>query len=405
MPSRPPTAIFLSSPRILLLALWLWLALTAGAQGELNAEGAPRYGSHALAPGFSPAPATFSALSGGDIDVKALRLGDNCLGYAASDPDFVIHLDGDFSRITFLVASDADTTLVISLPDGSYACNDDANGLNPALVFFNPPPGAYRVWIGSYAPDAFDESVLYVADAGPEALPTTATGPDPGRDPLYGETALAPGFQPSPFTKQILGGGRSRVADFIAGADCRGYVSEAPDFSVRLAGAFRQITFALYSPAEMTLLVKAADGGWHCGAAHQSRDQRVSLKSPPAGQYPVWVGGADEGNNAASVFYVTEHEADEPSDVVIDASCEGMLAPALGLGGRAIVTGASSHLHAAPETASTVVYTAPSGRVLRLVGGPVCKDAHRWWRAETAEGIAGWLADGDATTRWLAASP
>ena len=80
------------------------------AQSSLNPAGAPRYGNHALAPGFAPSPFIHDALSGGDINVKSLGLGDNCLGYAARDPDFVIELTSDFPRITFLSASAGDTT-------------------------------------------------------------------------------------------------------------------------------------------------------------------------------------------------------------------------------------------------------------------------------------------------------
>ena len=375
--------------------------MITAAQGGLNAGGAPRYGSLVLAPGFMPAPAVFNALSGGDIDVKSLRLGDNCLGYAASDPDFLVELKGEFSRVTFLSASDADTTLIVSLPNGSYACNDDTNGLNPALVFFNPPAGAYRIWIGSYAPEAYDESALYISEAGPEALPTTATGPDPEREPLYGETALAPGFQPTPFTIQIVGGGRNRVADAVDGEACRGFVSEAPDFSVTLGEAFTELWFAVHSPADMTLLAYDADGNWHCSDNHLGANPGIGFSFPSAGRYDIWVGSADEDNYAASVFYVTEREPDESSEFAIDAGCAGMLATRLQVGARAIVTGAGISLHVAPETASSAVFQAPPGSVLSLIGGPVCKAEHRWWRAETADGIIGWLPDGNATTPWL----
>lgn len=396
MPAR------LRSIRLLAAVLALSLALTAGAaQGGLSPAGAPRYGSHSLAPGFTPAPARFDALSGGDIDVKALRLGDNCLGYAASDPDFLIELTGAFARITFLIASEADTTLVINLPNGGWACNDDTNGLNPALVFHNAQPGAYRVWIGSYAAEAYDDSALYISEAGPEALPTTATGPDPGRDPLYGETSLAPGFQPAPFTIQITGGGRNRVADFIDNEQCGGYVAEAPDFSVYLAEGFSEIWFALFSPADMTLLVSAADGALHCSDDHRGLNPGLGFPFPPAGLYDIWVGSADEGNYAAGVLYALERDPDGSLDFRIDSDCAGLPRTALQVGERAIVTAAEIELYAVPETASTVVYRAPSGSALTLIGGPVCKDEHRWWRAELAGGVAGWLADGDAATRWL----
>lgn len=384
-----------------------FVVLTIGgivAQGILNPDGAPRYGVHALAPGFRPAPARFDALSGGDITVKSLNLGDNCLGYAASDPDFLIELTGEFSRITFLVASEADSTLIVNLPNGSWACNDDANGLNPALVFHSAPAGGYRIWIGSYAAETYDESVLYVSEAGPETLPTTATGPDPGRDPLYGETSLMPGFQPAIFRVQIIGGGRNQLADFIEGEQCRGFVSEAPDFSVYLNGSFNEIWFAAYSPADMTLLVNGADGGWHCSDDHHDSNPRLGFRFPMAGRYDVWLGSADEGNYAASILYLTEHEPNESLEFTIDASCAGMLETALQVGARAVVTAATGpgiHLYSAPDTASASVFVAPPGSVLALVGGPVCRDEHRWWRAQLSGGSQAWLADGDASTRWL----
>lgn len=398
---------FILTDRPALTIALITLIVAAGiafARDDLNPAGDPRYGRHVLSPGFTPSPATFDALSGGDIDVKSLELGDNCLGYAAGDPDFLIELTGEFSRITFLIASAEDTTLIISLPNGSWACNDDANGLNPALVFHRAPLGPYRLWIGSYRAEAYDESVLYISEAGPEALPTTATGPDPARDPLYGETALAPGFAPSPFTFQLTGGGRNPVADHIAGEQCRGYVAEAPDFSVYLSDSFDEIWFAVESPADMTLLVNAADGSWHCSDDHLGTSPAIGFPFALAGLYDVWVGSAIEGNYAAAILALSEREPDQPMDLAIDARCDGLLGTALQVGMNAVVapsTGAGVSLYTAPRTASTAVYQAPPGSVLPLVGGPVCAEAHRWWRAQLADGAYAWVADGDASTRWL----
>lgn len=374
------------------------------AQPGLNPAGAPRYGSHALAPGFTPAPARYDALSGGDIAVKSLNLGDNCLGYSASDPDFRIELASEFGRVTFLIASAEDTTLIINLPNGSWACNDDTNGLNPALVFHNAPAGPYQVWIGSYTAESNDESVLYISEEGPEALPTTATGPDPGRDPLYGETSLAPGFQPAPFTIQFIGGGRNQVADYIEGEQCRGFVAEAPDFSVFLSDSFTEIWFAVHSPADMTLLVNGSDGSWHCSDDYLGVNPGIGLPFPLAGLYDVWLGSAVEGNYAAVVFYVTEQEPAPSIEFSLDASCDGMLATTLNVGADALVTeatGSGIAGYIVPDTGSTSVFLAPPGSALSLVGGPVCVEEHRWWRADLGGGHFGWVADGDASTRWL----
>ncbi len=384
------------------------LAGLAFAQDKLNPAGEPRYGRHALVPGFVPSPATYDALSGGDIDVKALNLGDNCLGFAASDPDFIISLAGEFRRITFLVASEADSTLIINLPNGSWACNDDSNGLNPALVLHRARAGDYQVWLGSYAAETNDESVLYISEAGPEALPTTATGPDPEREALYGTASLSAGFQPAPFRTQLLGGGRNRAADFISAEHCRGFVSEAPDFSVYLSGAFSEIWFALHSPADMTLLVYGSDGSWHCSDDRPDADPRLGFRQPLDGLYDIWVGSADEGNYAAAIFYVTEGEPNVAPDFAIDRRCDGLLETALQVGASAIVAEAAPAglgAYTSPNEATTRLFSAPPGTRLSLVGGPVCRAAHRWWRADRGAGIVGWVADGDASTRWLDALP
>ena len=368
------------------------------AQGSLNPAGEARYGQLSLAPGAQPGPVTFDVVSGGDIAIKPLALGDNCLGYAAADPDVVVDLAAGFERLTFLIASTADTTLIINLPNGSWSCNDDTNGLNPALVYYNPAPGPYQIWIGSYAAETFDEAVLYLAETGPETLPTTATGPDPSRDPLYGEISLARGFQPSPYTVQILGGGQSDAAEFLADPACRGYVSEAPDYSVYLSEDLADLRLGVYSPAAMTLLVNGADGRWHCSA---DSDPAVSIGYALSGLYDVWVGSQERKNFAASILFLTESALGPSPGFTIDTNCPGLLPTDLQVGVRALVAHSGAKVYAAPETATTVIFQPAPGDTLALVGGPACDGEFRWWRAQLSDGNHGWIADGDADTRWL----
>ncbi len=389
---------------IVVLALLL-LAGVSAAQETLNTAGAPRYGRHALAPGFSPAPFTYAALSGGEIDVKALNLGANCLGYAARDPDFALELSAPFGLVTFLIASEVDTTLIVNLPNGSWACNDDTNGLNPALVLHRAEAGVYRIWIGSYVAEAYAEAILYVAETGPESLPTTATGPDPALDPLYGETSLSPGFLPSPFAMQFIGGGRNRIAEFISAAPCNGYVAEAPDFSVYIEEALAPVWFGLYSPAQMTLLLNDADGNWHCSDDNAGGGGPViAVDYARSGLYDIWVGSVMEGNYVASIFYVTEFAPDAGLSLKIDSNCPGQTPTDLQVGVWAIISPAQAAdvaLHSSPESATTVVFRAAPGSAMQLVGGPVCAGGQRWWRAELSNGGRGWIADGDGNSSWL----
>ncbi len=387
-------AVFIS------LALLCYLPASL-AQADLNPGGEARYGRQVLAPGFAPSPFTIDVVSGGDVAVKPLALGDNCLGYAAADPDVVLELAPGFKRLTFLIASAEDTTLIVNLPNGSWSCNDDTNGLNPALVYHNAAPGSYQVWIGSYAADTFDDAVLYLAEAGPEALPTTATGPDPARDPLYGEITLARGFQPSPYTRQLLGGGRSNAAEHLADPACRGYVSEAPDYSVYLSEDLADLWISLYSPAAMTLLINGADGRWHCSVGDSEGDAAIGFDYALSGLYDIWAGSQDLGNYAASILYLTEYKPDAPPSFTIDTSCPGLLATDLQVGDRALIAQDSAKVYAVPETAATVIFRLSRGAGVSLVGGPFCDDEFRWWRVQLSDGSRGWIAEGDAATRWL----
>ncbi len=385
---------------VTVFALLISLAIAHG-QDALNPAGEPRYGAYSFAPGFSPAPFTLDVVSGGDVAVKPLALADNCLGYAASDPDVAVELSAGFDRLTLLVASEEDTTLIVNLPNGSWSCNDDSNGLNPALVYHNAMPGAYQIWIGSYAPDTYDEAQLYISEDGPEVLPTTATGPAPAREATYGEVALAPLFQPSPFMVQILGGGRSQAADFITGPECRGFVAEAPDYSVILSEAFAAITFAVYSPADMTLIIKGADGSWHCSDNYLGANPAIGFRYAAAGLYDIWIGSAEEGNYTASIFYIQESAPDPPPNLSIDTSCPSLSATALMVGDGAIISGTESAMYAVPETASTVIYQPASGTPLTLIAGPACIDGRRWWRGQLSDGARGWIADSDGESTWL----
>ena len=155
----------------------------------------------------------------------------------------------------------------------------------------------------------------------------------------------------------------------------------------------------------MTLLVNAADGNWLCSDDHLGVNPGIQVRFPLAGLYDIWLGSAAEGNYAAGIFYVSEQAPAPSMEFSIDASCDGMLETALKVGADALVTeaaGSGIAGYIAPETGSASVFVAPPGSALSLAGGPVCAEEHRWWRADMGGGRYGWVADGDASTRWLA---
>lgn len=126
----------------------------SGGSGDLNVGGSSaNFGRVSLSRGFMPDPYTVDVTSGGANSVSAMDLGPGCVGYATSDPDFILDYESAASMLRFYMEGDGDTALVINAPDGSWHCNDDSNGLDPMVTFDNPLTGQYDVWVASYSSD------------------------------------------------------------------------------------------------------------------------------------------------------------------------------------------------------------------------------------------------------------
>lgn len=106
----------------------------------LDAE--PRFGSLSLTSGFSPDP-ILSEFTPGGAD-SASTLPPECVGYINdSQPDFRLSFQANSNPLGILVNSSADTTLLVSDPDGTWHCNGDAFYLadtNPGVKFMQLCP-------------------------------------------------------------------------------------------------------------------------------------------------------------------------------------------------------------------------------------------------------------------------
>ena len=122
----------------------------------LDYQAEPNFGSVDLEAGFRPDPHWTEVLAGGAVDVS--YLGGDCVGHASSAPDVQLYWRGASDELSILFVADEehdDTALVVNLPDGTWACNDDAaDGLLDPLIVIEPPQeGRYDIWVGSYEPD------------------------------------------------------------------------------------------------------------------------------------------------------------------------------------------------------------------------------------------------------------
>jgi len=110
----------------------------------------PAFGRVDLAAGFLPDPHQVDILAGGTYDAS-ISIDPACRGWIAAAPDYRLTFTASSNpRLTILVESAADTTLVINDPQGIWHCNDDSNSFDPAIAFSTPLSGQYDIWVGTF---------------------------------------------------------------------------------------------------------------------------------------------------------------------------------------------------------------------------------------------------------------
>jgi hypothetical protein len=116
------------------------------AEAQINPNQQPTYGSVTLKSGFTPDPFSKQVVAGGPNETK---LG-GVKAFVANAPDFQLNYTAGSLPLTIHVESDADTTLLINLPDGTWVADDDSGGkLNPLLRFAQPQSGRYDIYVGT----------------------------------------------------------------------------------------------------------------------------------------------------------------------------------------------------------------------------------------------------------------
>jgi S1-C subfamily serine protease len=316
---------------------------------ELDYSMDPYYGENSLAAGFTPDPFRVTVTAGGSV--AAAYLGGGCTGFAAQAPDYRLSWSGSSAELRFFFRADDsgdDTVIIINKPDGSWACNDDADegdGLDPMLVLANPPAGRYDIWVGSYNEGDFVAGTLYITErplspgsdltalapgsgsgtgagsgsgtgtsgtgAGPAAA--TATSLDFGRDPNYGTISLDEYFTPDPDVTTLVSGGSVDVASLGLGAGCTGYASSAPDLRLNWSGSTSdlRIFFEPDQPGNDTvLIINTPDGRWLCNddAYSGTLNPMLDLNGQPQGQFDIWVASYRSGSYVQGRLTVTERD-------------------------------------------------------------------------------------------------
>jgi hypothetical protein len=138
--------------------------LSAAAASAQDWRRNPSFGSVSLNAGFAPDPRTRNVRAGGDIQVNVNN--GRCQGWFANAPDYRVNYRAGGYQLTFYVRASGDTMLLINDPNGNWYCNDDYQGLDPAIVFSSPRSGQYDVWVGTYNRSRVSNATLYITEMG-----------------------------------------------------------------------------------------------------------------------------------------------------------------------------------------------------------------------------------------------
>jgi hypothetical protein len=285
----------------------LSMAITPAFAQTINARANGTYGRVTLSAGFEPDPHVVTLSAGGPVD--ASTLGEDCTGSIARRPDFSLtYRPGDLP-LYIAATSDADTTIVVRAPDGSYVCDDDSAGaLNPAVRFETPARGRYQIWVGTFGADAgAPAAMLHISEiAAPDAI--VESQPDPSLEPAFGTVDLTAGFTPDPHTKAISAGGGFDASGLAS--TCTGWIAQAPDYRVNwTAGpSGLPLLFSVDAGTDTTLVINDAQGNWICDddGGNNGLNPAITFNAPPSGQYDVWVGTFSSGDLQKSTLHVSE---------------------------------------------------------------------------------------------------
>ena len=111
-----------------------------------------RYGDITLNDGFLPDPYQLTVTAGGPVSVANAI--SNAVGYCNGNttrqPTLQLHYTGG-RDLHIYTAGSGDTTLAINGPDGTWYCNDDADGLNAGISFPAGTSGIYDIYVGSFS--------------------------------------------------------------------------------------------------------------------------------------------------------------------------------------------------------------------------------------------------------------
>jgi hypothetical protein len=143
------------------------------------------------------------------------------------------------------------------------------------------------------------------------ALAVLATSPAFAQNvslaPTYGTRNISAGFQPDPLNIAVVSGGSIDASSSI-GNGCGGYVAAAPDFRLNYSAGTLPLIISVNAASDTTLVINGPNGNWICDddGGNQGLNPAITLRGAPSGQYDIWVGAYQAGNNTQATLSISE---------------------------------------------------------------------------------------------------
>lgn len=222
-----------------------------------------------------------------------------CVGWIPLRPNHQIVLTEDFRRLEISVTSSSDTTLVVHGPGGTR-CNDDTNGLDPALSG-EWMAGTYNVYVGTFTTGVPIDYQLTLRQ-GRRGRGGHGHWEDDDEEP--GATVLDPTSASAVFASMTVPGGLGTDPVWLDGqaggpvdvrylgnspaGPCVGHATGAPSHMLTLNDDVSGLVAAVESAGDTTMVINGPNGWW-------CNDDAIGVNPAvsgywPAGVYRVWVG-------------------------------------------------------------------------------------------------------------------
>jgi hypothetical protein len=236
--------------------------------------------------------------------VEALVPGQFCSGHVdAGAPDVVFSVADPGDALSIYAVSPTDLVIAVRGPDGTWLCDDDTHGINPAVTFDAALPGDYQIHVGAFAQGAEGIYALYAADGAPNWDVAQSPAPEALNvvaDPAVARMAFGPRTRPDP--RIVFDVPQTEFAVFELGEECAGYIDPTrPDMVIEAEAGLPQLMIYMIAETDGTLTVVGPDGTLYCNDDFEGLHPGILIPNPEPGSYAVFAGSFDGSGGLATL--------------------------------------------------------------------------------------------------------